>query len=94
MTTHYEPVSNIDEEYLNSLTTTESFQGVCDTYHVNYGRLPFAEMDYYMARQFFVRHVCKNGVSATDAFKMISLKSGNERMWVSDLVWEGGVDFL
>ena len=43
-----------------------------------------------MARQFFIRHVCKYGLSATDAFTMVEqgkeVSSNNENLWVSDLV--------
>lgn len=72
MTLHYEPISNIDEEYLNSYSLVELLQGVHNSYHVNYDcHLIFAQKDFHMARQLFVWYVCKYGLSATDAFKMI-----------------------
>ena len=43
-----------------------------------------------MARQFFVRRVCRYGLSAIDAFTMIkqvkNFSGDNEKLWVSDLV--------
>lgn len=41
-----------------------------------------------MAKQFFVRCICRYGLPATEAFKMIDqVKTvSNERLWVSDLV--------
>ena len=68
----YEPISNVDEDYLNSCSRIELLQGIHDSYHVKYGRhLIFAEKDYHMTRQFFVRCVCRYGLPATEAFKMI-----------------------
>lgn len=41
-----------------------------------------------MARQFFVRWVCRYGLPVTKVFQMTDqvMKTSNERLWVSDLV--------
>ena len=87
---NYETISNIDEEYLNSYSPVELLKGLHDNYHVNYDErdLIFAQKDFKMARQFFVWCVCKYGLPATEAFKIIEQVKieCNERMWVSDLV--------
>ena len=68
----YEPISNVDEDYLNSCSPIELLQGIHDSYHVKHGRhLIFAKKDYHMTRQFFVRCVCRYGLPATEAFEMI-----------------------
>ena len=68
----YEPISNVDEDYLNSCSPIELLQGIHDSYHVKYGRhLIFAKKYYPMTRQFVVRCVCRYGLPATEAFEMI-----------------------
>ena len=71
MSVHYEPISHIDENYLNSCSPAELIQGVHDSYRVDYEGMPFAQKDFHMARQFFVRRICKYGFVATGAFEMI-----------------------
>ena len=87
---HYEPIVNVDKEYLDSRSPIELLQGIYDSYHVSYDDrgLIFVQKDFNMARQFFVRRVCKYGLPATEAFKMIEQVKivGNERMWVLGLV--------
>ena len=52
----YEPIINVDEDYLNSCSPIELLQGIYDSDHVKYDRhLIFAEEDYHMTRQLFVR---------------------------------------
>ena len=70
---HYQPISNIDEEYLNSWFSVQLLQGILDSYHVNYNdrRLIFAQKCFHMATQFFIRCVCRYGLPVTETFKMI-----------------------
>ena len=51
MNSHYEPISNIDKEYLNSCSPVELLQGIHDIYHVNYDKcdLIFTQKDFHMA---------------------------------------------
>ena len=69
-------------------------QSINHSYYFNYDRLIFAENNYHMAMQFFVRCVCRygrrHGFSETMAFQMIEQvnKTSNESLWVSDLVEE------
>ena len=73
MNSHYKPISNTDEEYLDICSPVELLQGIHDSYHVNYDKLDliFVQKDFHMARQFFVRRVCKYSLPTTEAFKMI-----------------------
>ena len=90
MTSHYEPISNIDEEYVNSCSPVELLQGIHDSYRVKYDNcsLIFAQKHFHKARQFFVRCVCRYDFPVTDTFEMIDqVKTvGNEWLWLSDLV--------
>ena len=90
MTSRYEPISNIDEEYRNSCFPVELLQGIHNSYRVEYDKcsLVFAQKDFHMAKQFFVRYVCRYNLPATEVFKVIDQvkKVVNERLWVSDLV--------
>ena len=84
----YEPISNVAENYLNCCSPIEFLQGKHDSYHVKYDHhLIFTKKAYRMTRQFFVRCVCRYGLPATEAFKMIGqLKIiSNERLWIPDL---------
>ena len=52
----YEPISNVDEDYLNSFSPIELLKGIYDSDHVKSdSHLIFAEEDYHMTRQLFVR---------------------------------------
>lgn len=68
----------------------ELLQGTHDSYCPTYDKHIFAQKDFYMARQFFVRRVCKYCLSAIDAFTMVEqvkkVNDSNEKLWVSDLV--------
>ena len=68
---NYEPVTPIDIDYLNGITTIEWLQYLHNYYRLNYEPMPFAERDYHMARQFFVRRVCKLGFTVMKAFQLI-----------------------
>ena len=46
MSIHYEPISNINEDYLNNCTPIELLQGVHDSYRVNYKGMSFAEKNF------------------------------------------------
>ena len=54
MTSRYEPISNIDEEYRNSCFPVELLQGIHNSYRVEYDNcsLVFAQKDFHMAKQF------------------------------------------
>ena len=60
MSIHYEPISHI-----------ELLQGIHDSYCVSYNGMPFAEKDFHISTQFFVRRVCKYGLSAIESFEKI-----------------------
>ena len=57
---------------------------------VTYNSHIFAQKDFHMARQFFVRRVCRYGLSAIDAFTMVkqvkNVSGNNEKLWLSDFV--------
>ena len=50
MRVHYEPISHVDENYLNNCSPVELLQGVPDSYRLNYKGMPFVEKDFHMAR--------------------------------------------
>ena len=73
------PPLNSQKEYRPAVITGATYNS-----HI------FAQKDFHMARQFFVRRVCRYGLSAIDAFTMIkqvkNVSGNNEKLWVSDLV--------
>ena len=68
---NYRPVTPIDVDYLNDITPIELLQFLHNYYRLNYKPMSFAERDYHMPRQFFVRRLCKLGFTATKAFQLI-----------------------
>ena len=86
----YEPISNVDEEYIKNCSPLKLLQVIPDSYCTTYNNHAFAQKYFHMARQFSVKRVCKYGLSATDTFtivKQVKKNSGNnEKLWVSDLV--------
>ena len=90
MTSHYKPVSNVGEEYLESCSPAKLLQGIHDSYYVsNDDRdLIFAQKDLHMTMQFFVKPVCKFGLPVTRTIKTIEQVKivSNVRIWVSNLV--------
>ena len=73
------PPLNSQKEYRPAVITGATYNS-----HI------FAQKDFHMARQFFVRRVCRYGLSAIDAFTMVkqvkNVSGNNEKLWVSDLV--------
>ena len=90
MSFHYEPITNVDGKYIKNCSSLELLQGMHDSYRTTYDNNIFAQNDIHMARQFFVKHVCKYGLSAIGAFTTVEevekVSSNNEKLWVSDLV--------
>ena len=86
----YEPISNVDEEYIKNCSPLKLLQVIHDSYCTTYNNHAFPQKYFHMARQFSVKRVCKYGLSATDTFtmvKQVKKNSGNnEKLWVSDLV--------
>ena len=86
----YEPISNVDEEYIKNCSPLKLLQVIHDSYCTTYNNHAFAQKYFHMARQFSVKRVCKYSLSATDTFtmvKQVKKNSGNnEKLWVSDLV--------
>ena len=90
MSFHYEPISNVDEEYIKNCSSLELLQGMHHSYRTTYNNHIFTQKDIHMSRQFFVKRVCKYGLSAIGALTMVKqvekVSGNNENLWVSDLV--------
>ena len=71
ITSHYEPISNIDEDYLNSCSPVELLQGIHNSYPHTYDNrnLFFTQKYFHMA--IFCQAFLKYGLSATNAFKIV-----------------------
>ena len=62
----YEPDTPIDVDYLNDITPTEILQFLHNFNRLNCKTMPLPEKYYHMARQFFVRRVCKFSFPTTN----------------------------
>ena len=55
----YEPISNVDEEYIKNCAPLKLLQVIHDSYCTTYNNHAFAQKYFHMARQFSVKRVCK-----------------------------------
>ena len=61
MSFHYEPISNVDEEYIKNCSPLELLKGMHDNHRTTYDNHIFAQKDIHMARQFSGNWCIYNG---------------------------------